>query len=110
MRACEGSSSPPSCRRRTIGVEVSARSHSSLPRRSRGEGQISGVPNLIKMIFITSSNILLLMKILTSIIIIIMRKRTNLMYPVVMRKRKQKIEGRESVKRRRRVSRKRKRK
>ncbi len=92
-------SSSPSCRRRTIEAEVSARSH-SLPRRSRGEGPISGAPNLIKMIFITSN--ILLMKILTSIII--MGKRTNLMYLAVMRKRKQKKEGRESVKKRRRRS------
>jgi hypothetical protein len=90
-------SSSPSCRKRTIGVEASARSLSH-PRRSRGERQRRGAPNKIRIIFIISN--ILLTKILTRIIIK-MGKRTNLMHPVVMRRRKQKKEGRGSVRKRR---------
>jgi len=97
-RACVDSSSP-SCRKRTTGVEASARSLSH-PRRSRGEGSRSGPPNKIRKILITSN--ILLTKILTSIII--MGKRTNLMHPVAMQRRRQKKEGRGSVRRRRKIS------
>ena len=100
MRACVGSSSP-SYRKRTTEVEASARSLSP-PRRSRGEGQRSGAPNKIRMIFIVSK--VRLTKILTNIIITMGRK-TNLMHPVVMQRRRQKKEGRESVRRRRKSSR-----
>jgi hypothetical protein len=91
MRACEGSRSP-TCRRRITEVAVSARSLSHR-RRRRDEGARNRALNKIKRIPLIKN----LMKIIIS-----MGKRTNLKCPaVVMRKRKQKREGRGSVKRRR---------
>ena len=89
MRACVGSRSP-TCRRRITEVAVSARSLSHR-RRRRDEAARNRALNKIK-------RIPLIKKLMN---IIIMGKRTNLKCPaVVMRKRKQKREGRGSVKRR----------